>query len=81
MEVYEYSEKVQENQKIYDNDRDLIHLIDCTLKDCGRDTRCIIRHEYLENSEPNWYKKFFSKSAFYRLKKAAINEFIHCLNI
>lgn len=81
MEVYEYSESVQQNQNVYDNDRDLVYVIDSTLKNCGRDTRCIIRREFLENHEPGWYKGFYSRSAFYRLKKAAITEFIHCLNI
>ncbi|MBQ1355384.1 MAG: hypothetical protein IIY72_02775, partial [Solobacterium sp.] len=72
---------IRENQALYDNDGSLIMLIDRTLMDCSKETQCIIRNEFLEIPEDMWYLPFFSRSAYYRLRKKALVEFMNCLKI
>lgn len=81
MDVYEFQNCVHENQQVYDCDQGMVHLIDRTLADCSPETRCIIRREYLEAHRKSWYTEYFSKTAYYRLKKIAVVEFIDCLDI
>ncbi len=80
-DVFEYQKCVRENQAVYDSDGSLIMLIDRTLKDCSKETQCIIRNEFLEIPEDLWYLPFFSRSAYYRLRKKALIEFMNCLKI
>ena len=80
-DVFEYQKCIRENQALYDNDGSLIMLIDRTLMDCSKETQCIIRNECLEIPEDMWYLPFFSRSAYYRLRKKALVEFMNCLKI
>ncbi len=80
-DVFEYQKCIRENQALYDNDGSLIMLIDRTLMDCSKETQCIIRNEFLEIPEDMWYLPFFSRSAYYRLRKKALAEFMNCLKI
>lgn len=80
-DVFEYQKCIRENQAVYDNDGSLIMLIDRTLMDCSKETQCIIRNEFLEIPEDMWYLPFFSRSAYYRLRKKALAEFLNCLKI
>ncbi|MBR0213534.1 MAG: hypothetical protein IJL95_02280 [Solobacterium sp.] len=80
-DVFEYQKCIRENQAVYDNDGSLIMLIDRTLMDCSKETQCIIRNEFLEIPEDMWYLPFFSRSAYYRLRKKALVEFMNCLKI
>ncbi|MBQ1318117.1 MAG: hypothetical protein IIY53_08785 [Solobacterium sp.] len=80
-DVFEYQKCIRENQALYDNDGSLIMLIDRTLMDCSKETQCIIRNEFLEIPEDMWYLPFFSRSAYYRLRKKALVEFMNCLKI
>ena len=72
---------VAENSRSYESDRDLVGLIDRTLRDCSADTRCIIINDYLISSRPAWYKSYYPASTYYRLKHKALEEFIRCLNM
>lgn len=81
MDIYEFQNCVKENQEAYSCDQGLVHLIDRTLQDCSAETKCIIRKEYLETNPTDWYTEYFAKSSYYRLKKLALEEFMHCLNI
>lgn len=81
MDIYEYENTVMENKKTYDSDAQLMYFVDRALKDCSANTKCIIRHEFLEKNKSEWYRNFFSKSAYYRNRKVAVEEFLRCLNI
>ncbi|HCK87366.1 MAG TPA: hypothetical protein DHW39_01000 [Erysipelotrichaceae bacterium] len=59
----------------------LVRYIDRALRDCSGDTQLIIRREYLEISSPTWWQEKYAKSTFYRLKKEAVQEFMHCLDL
>lgn len=72
---------IRENARLYHADADLIYLVDRTLKDCTKDTQNIIRHEFLEVSDPYWYEAYYSRSTFYRLKREAIDEFLKSQDI
>lgn len=81
MDIYTFQNCIRENQKTYNCDQGLVHLIDRTLADCTADTRCIIRRHYLEKNDPDWFLNYFARSTFYRLRKLAVQEFIRCLDI
>ncbi len=68
-----------ESSETYDKDRDYVYMIDRTVMDCSSDTRHVIINEYLKNSTPKWYVGYFSKSRYYRVRRDAVREFLHCL--
>lgn len=81
MDILSYGNCVCENSKEYQDDLAYVRTINRVLSDCSRDTRYIITHEYLSNSESGWFLDCYSRSTFYRLKKRAIKEFIRCLHL
>ena len=80
IEIFEYQNCVAENYRTYKAESEFIYLIDVNLRHCSKDTRCIITHDYLMDSEQDWYRDFYSKSTYYRLKRNAVKEFVDCLN-
>lgn len=72
---------VEENPRQYHTDADLVYLVDRALQDCSKDTRKIIRNEYLQKADAYWYEEFYSRSTYYRLKRYAVNEFLKSLDI
>ena len=56
-------------------------LMERCLRDCSRDTQLITRRDFLEISEKHWYLLYFSQSKYYRLRKKAVDEFLHCLDV
>jgi hypothetical protein len=80
IDLYEFS-GARGNDPSYLNDIAYVHSIDRTLQDCSNDTKNIIRHDFLEKSETGWYRVFYNPSSYYRLKRRAVEEFMHCLNI
>lgn len=81
MDVYDYVCSDNRNNLLYEGDRNWICVVDRCLKDCSASTRFIIRNEFLEKKNAEWYEKYFSRSVYYRLKKEAVEEFIHSLDI
>ena len=79
--LMETEDCVGENRRIYDNDVRMIHHIDRCLQDCTKSAQLIIRMEFLEKSEKSWWQDTYSETTFYRLKKRAVEEFMHCLDI
>lgn len=81
LDLADYENTVMEKTALYESDSAFVFLIDRTLQDCSKDTRLIIRNEYLSFSHKEWYRGFYSESTFYRLKRKAVHEFIDCLNM
>ena len=81
MDVYDYVCSDNRNNLLYEGDRNWIYVVDRCLKDCSASTRFIIRNEFLEKKNAEWYEKYFSRSVYYRLKKEAVEEFSHSLDI
>ncbi len=81
VDVFHFNNCIEENWAVYDADRQLIHLIERTLRDCNSDTKNIIQHDYLRVSHSRWYEPYYSRTSYYRLKKKAIEEFLTLLNI
>ncbi len=81
MKYYERMAIVSENQKEYQDDLALVTIVDLTLENCSRVSQLIIRKEFLEINDKNWYMEFFSRTTFYRNKKKAVKEFIENLTI
>lgn len=76
-----YYGMIKENRREYDDDRAYMYCIDSALSECSEGTRHIITHDYLMAVQPRWYLAYYSKSRYYRLKKEAITEFLHCLDL
>ena len=81
MDVSNFSSRTAENSALYNANLNYVYLIDRALSECSANTRNIIRHDYLTNSDPDWYKEYYSESMFYRYKKSAVSEFLEKLNI
>ena len=75
MDLSEIEHIVSTNRRQYNRDAEFVTYIDRMLKDCNEQTRFIIRNEYLNNNDPEWYKPYYSQSAFYRRKKQAVEQF------
>lgn len=56
-------------------------LMERTLADCSANTRLITQNDFLEVKDRRWYTGYFSQSRYYRLRKKAVDEFLHCLEI
>lgn len=81
LDFYQYTNCIRENQSAYNSDLHYVQEVDRSLKNCSMDTQKIIRHGYLEIAEPKWYLEFYTRSAYYRLRKKAIEEFLNCLDL
>lgn len=51
------------------------------LQDCTKDTQLITVNDFLEIHERTWYLRYFSQSSYYRHRKKAVDEYLHCLEI
>ena len=80
LDYYHYTSCVKENQRGYNDDLHYVQEVEASLNNCSKDTQKIIRHGYLEVSEPKWYLEFYTRSVYYRLRKKAIEEFLNCLD-
>ena len=71
--------KVEENHRVYDDDNQYVRIIDNALKACSNNTQIIIKHDYLYEAEPYWYRKYYARSSYYRYKRKAVEEFLNHL--
>lgn len=63
------------------DDQQLIFTIEQALRNCTKETRLIIKNDFIYKQEKDWYLDYFSKSSYYRYQNLAMDEFINCLNI
>lgn len=70
-----------ERSRAYISDRDYVYLIDRTMMDCSPDTRHVIMNDFLKKTNSKWYLGFFSRSYYYRIRRIAVREFLHCLQV
>ncbi|MBE6110624.1 MAG: hypothetical protein E7194_09430 [Erysipelotrichaceae bacterium] len=68
------------NEKIKD-DYAFRNYVERALRDCSKDTQLIAVHDFLEVHERSWYHAYFSQSSYYRRRKKAVDEYLHCLEI
>lgn len=79
VDYYVYANCVQENQVEYDDSRKYVKKVEQVLENCKPTTRIIIRRDFLEINDTLWYRSYFGRSQYYRLRKEAIIEFVNCL--
>ena len=65
----------------YLDDRSFIYTIDRSLRDCSKETQLVIRKQYLEVNEKNWYLQFFTQGSFRKILMNAIREFLHIMDL
>ena len=65
---------------IHHDDCSFVARMDALLLGCAGDSRQILRHQYFEDHEKDWYKTFYTKSAFRRRLKKALLEFFQVMN-
>ncbi len=63
------------------NDSAFIYRIDRSLLCCSTETQWVIRREFLEANEKEWYLRYISKYSFRRMRKKAIREFLGILDL
>ena len=74
-------QSVAEPHGTYAEDAKMVYLVERCLLECSKNTQLIIRKDFLEVPEKNWYVSYFSRSTYYRLKEKAVNEFVQCLKM
>lgn len=74
-------EGISEARLTYNADHSYVCLIERALADCSPSTRQIINEEFLHKTDKDWYLGYWSRTTFYRKRKEAIGEFLHCLHI
>lgn len=55
--------------------------VERALKDCSSQTQLIATRDFLEVSERSWYRLYFSQSSYYRLRRKAVDEYLHNLDL
>lgn len=81
IDFYKMANCVKENNRAYQDDLLFIMEVDRSLQNCSKDTQTIIRCGYLDIGDTKWYLEYYTKSAYYRLRKVAIEEFLNCLDL
>ena len=65
----------------YLDDRSFVYSIDRSLQDCSKETQLVIRKQFLEVNEKNWYLQFFSQGSFRKILLNAIREFLRIMDL
>jgi len=65
----------------YLDDRSFVYSIDRSLQDCSKETQLVIRKQFLEINEKNWYLQFFSQGSFRKILLNAIREFLRIMDL
>ena len=81
MGFYDYVNVIRINKNLYEGDKGMVYLVEHSLAECTETTQMIIKNDFLEKKETEWYYKYFSRSVYYRLRKEAVDEFLHHLDI
>ncbi len=63
------------------DDRAFLYRIDRCLQNCQKETQLVIRKQYLEISDRDWYLEFFTKQAFRKIRIRAIREFFRVMDL
>mgnify|MGYP004451910115 FL=1 len=63
----------------YFQDMKFVMTIDLILKDMRKEQQLIIRKDYLQTPVDMWYRHYFSRSSYYRIRNKAIKEFVAAL--
>ena len=63
------------------DDRAFVYTIERCLQNCGKQTQLVIRKEYLEVSEEDWYLQYFTKSVFRRILVKDVREFLALMDL
>ncbi len=81
VDVAEHDAPDQPLQKKLIDDRSFVYRIDRSLQNCSKETQLVIRKEYLEISDQDWYKDLFGERAFRRIRKKAGREFLGIMDL
>ena len=65
----------------YLDDRSFVYSIDRSLQDCSKETQLVIRKQFLQVNEKNWYLQFFSQGSFRKILLNAIREFLRIMDL
>lgn len=59
---------------------DISELIDYALAAISADDRFLLVKEYLDENRREWWREYYSRSAYYRHKSQALRAFLRCLS-
>ncbi len=63
------------------DDRSFVYKIDRSLQNCSKETQLMIRKEYLEISDRNWYQELYGEKAFRKKRVQAGREFLGIMDL
>ena len=81
VDVAEHDEPDEPLQKKIIDDKSFVYRIDRSLQNCSKETQLVIRKEYPEISDQDWYKDLFGEWAFRRIRKKAGREFLRIMEL
>lgn len=59
----------------------LCDCIEWALQACSKENRLFLQQEYLAGNDKGWWHGYYSRSTYYRVKRRAMCEFLHCLDV
>ena len=65
----------------YLDDRSFVYSIDRSLQNCSKETQLVIRKQFLEISETDWYLSFFTEKGYRKILINAIREFLRIMDL
>ena len=72
----DYLSKNEKDREHYEN---LIKLLDMVLGAMDKEYSIILRNDYFESQDSNWWLYYYSRSTYYRLKGRAMDEFMEAM--
>ncbi len=64
---------------ISDGERTLCSLLDQYVNSLSTEAKVVITNDFIAGKPHNWWTDFYSKSTYYRIKKAAMDELLNNL--
>lgn len=73
--------RLNEHIDTKDELRNIITSFEHILNSLQEDTRKIIEQEFMNVPNPEWWREYYAKSTYYRMKTKAMEEFLFYLNV
>lgn len=80
IEITEHSGSKYQHEILKD-DYEMKWFLERALRDCSEESVRILTNDYLKKSDKYWYLNYYATSSYYRLKRKAIDEFLHSIDL
>jgi len=80
IKIKERKEHYQSDYIICEASKDFDMMMKRAFERLNNEERTIINKLFLESDHSEWWREFYSRSTYYRLKHRSVDAFIHCLH-